>query len=49
MPGKLSVTYELPTRDVHVIDPGPFTTQIKGPRPAHGNIEALAERLHASH
>ena len=34
MPGKLSVTYELPTRDIHVTDPGPFTTQIKAPRPA---------------
>jgi hypothetical protein len=39
MPGKLSVTYELPTRDVHVIDPGPFTTQIKGPRPATATLK----------
>jgi hypothetical protein len=39
MPGKLSVTYELPTRDIHVIDSGPFTTQIKGPRPARATLK----------
>lgn len=38
MPGRLSVTYELPTRDIHAIDPGPFTTQIKGPRPATATL-----------
>jgi hypothetical protein len=39
MPGKLTVTYELPTRDMHVIDPGPFTTQINGPRLATATLK----------
>ena len=39
MPGKLTVTYELPTRDIHVIDAGPFTTQIKAPRPATATLK----------
>jgi hypothetical protein len=39
MPGKLSVTYELPTRDIHVIDSGPFTTQVKGPWPATATLK----------
>jgi hypothetical protein len=39
VPGKLSATYELPTRDIHVIEPGPFTTQLKGPQPATATLK----------
>lgn len=34
MRGTVSVTYALTAHGVHVVDRGPFTTQIHGPRPA---------------
>jgi hypothetical protein len=39
MPGKLTVAYELATRDIHPIDAGPFTMRIEGSRPATATLE----------
>ncbi len=39
MPGKLTATYELATRDIHPIDAGPFTMQIGGSRPATATLK----------